>query len=225
MNLTPEQIQQIAAAMGQNPVPGVEQTPALPPNYDPRLGGVQALQKEHYDHVLYGIGQTFDPDGEEFFTNSDRCGQIFLCSLKEKGKFSDKKEFHAYGVALCLEFGNPDNYELFHWNLMVYQQDETKKMYLWADRLAAGGGTFGTDQNTGAFHLCWGVPDPMKIYWLAEPWVLSLDRTFLLKSQFMPESKTFGAFDPCALLNADSTHRKLMRLTLVGREFGDIVNR
>jgi hypothetical protein len=198
------------------------ETPATPPNADPRVGAVQILQKEHWDHVLYGVGQTFDADGEEFFADATRVGQEVLCSLKDTQKFSDKKEFHCYGVGITLSFGNPDNYELWHWNLIKWELDETIKFRAWADRFGAGGGLAGFDVNTGAHRLNWGDPSSSNLYWFSEAVIIFVDRTFKFISKFT--NKAVG-YDPLALLNADEDGYKLFRLTMVGREYGDIANR
>jgi hypothetical protein len=201
----------------------MQETPAVPPNYDPRVGATQILQKEHWDRVLYGIGQTFDAQGESFFDDVNRIKHKFLCSLKEIGRFSDKKEFHAYGIGLILEFGDPDLYELFHYNLMEYECEEATKFRCWASRLAAGGGVAGYDVNNGSFHLNWGAPLNSNLYWLSEPFIFSLDRTFSWLSTFSNEE--VGGFNPLTDLNAADQVRKNMTLIMVGRELGDVANR
>jgi len=218
---------QVAApAPGAGPMPGIQQTPAVPPDWDPRLGAVQVLQKEIYDTILYGVGQSWSEHGEELFTVVDRINNEYLCSLKEVGRFSDKRTFRAYQIGLTLEFTNPDLYELFHYNLIKYGSQDATKFWVWADRLAAGGGVGGvTDQGTGNFHLNWGDPDPRAMYALTEPLDFSLDRTFVWKSSFMLLEGVLAAAQPRAVLNADEESRKLYRFIMVGKETGDVGNR
>jgi hypothetical protein len=205
--------------------PGVVDQPQLPPNYDPRLGNVQAIPKRHYDTVLYGVGQTWNTQGEEIFTDGNRCGNRFLCSLKEKGKFSDKKEFHARSIGLTLDLEDPDLYELFHYQLLSFDKQETNKWRIWADQIGAGGGISGFDVNTGAFHLNWGAPLTENLLHLDEVEIFSVERTFKFVGEWMQLVGVADAQQPLALLNAAEDVKKLWRLTMIGTEIGDEANR
>jgi hypothetical protein len=185
--------------------------------------------QEHYDTPFSGYGQLFDnQNGVELFNDATRCRSKDLCSLTEAGKLSDDREFHAYEFMLEMEFENPSLYDIYtHYVRIELWQQETLKNRIWANRIGAGGGVHGLDNNTSSHHLSNGFPASSNTYKSPIPWVFPPGRTWKLVMRFMQLTGATAGQQPLAIFNADvggqEQTRKLVRMVLAGKEFSDVI--
>lgn len=211
----------------------------VPPDQLQRFGVGQTLRMVHYDTPLFGAGQLLGAETQLFSTNA-RLSNDDLCSLKEPGKFSDFKQYAAYGLSFQIFFdqlaapavGEASAEELY--DLFVYfsrihiRYQDAEKQILWSDLLPAGGGVTGYSQTTGAYHLTNGSPHSDNMFKFGDPMIITPQKTFRLTLRWMSSLQTVAGSptvpDPLTRFNLAINSLKLIRVYLHGVEIRDMTN-
>jgi len=201
------------------------------PNQPIRTGASKKAILDHFDTPFDGFDQVWNMQkGVTLFNDENRCKDDMLCSLEQSGQFSNDSEFHAEQAALEIEFSDPALYEIFvhYCQVQLYKQRQIQA-YVWASKIGAGGGIFGGDVNTGAFHLNNGYPASSNMYNFGIPWIFPPQKTWEVQMQFLQLAGTTSPTDPrnpVMIFNADvgteTPTRKLVRFFLRGTQWYDI---
>lgn len=206
----------------------------LPGDQPIRTGPTQIAPWEHFDTPFSGYSQTWNfQKGVTFFDDGDRCKDPMLCDLDKPMEFSNDIEFHANGFALELEFEDPILYEIVcHYTQLQLWKQKAMKNYIWASRIGAGGGIWGSDMRTNAFLKNNGFPSSENYKKIRLPWIFPAGKTWRFVAQMMELTGTSGPNDPrnpVVIFNRDvgeeiEPTRKLLRLYMLGYNFQDTTN-
>lgn len=210
----------------------------VPPDQIQRFGPGQTLRMVHYDTPLYGAGQQLGAE-TQLFLSPNRLGNDDLCSLQEAGKFSDFKQFAAYGLGFQVYFDqlvDPEGqasaeelYDLFVYYTRIHiRYQNAEKQILWSDLLPSGGGVTGYSQTTGSFHLTNGTPTSDNMFKFGDPMIITPQKTFRLTLKWHSSLESLNGApaipDPLSRFNAAINVNKLVRIYLHGIEIRDMTN-